>query len=87
VLQLGHAGEPPKPSVEADVEQNAEFEGEGDDEIDEGGVEIVGPPVKPLESNDIRHHRAEPEKQSIQQEQVAVPQVPRQVEFHFVING
>jgi hypothetical protein len=86
VLQLGYAGEPPQPPVEADVEQDTEFDRETDNEIDEGGVKIVGPPLKPLESNDIRHHRAEPEQEGIQQEQVAVSQVSRHVEFHFVIN-
>jgi hypothetical protein len=67
--------------------QDTELEGDADDEVDQGREEIVRSPVEPLEANDVRPQRAEPEQEGIQHEEVTVSQVSRHGKCHFVING
>ena len=44
-------------------------------------------PVKAFETHHIGHQRAEPEQHGIEHEQVAIPQVTREVEAHGDFNG
>jgi hypothetical protein len=43
-------------------------------------------PAKSFESHHIGHQRAEPEQHGVEHEQVAIPQMTRQVEGHGDVN-